>query len=86
MTVCKKKTRVVVVVVVVLRRQRNGNLSFTANTSSRTYLDILILQRFYIESNRWNGLYGFIALVLQSVQDGGLAGIIETQNQDPYLL
>ena len=51
-----------------------------------TYFDIFILQGFHVESNGRYGLYRFVTFVLQSIQNGGLTGIVQSQNQYPYLL
>ena len=51
-----------------------------------THLYILILQRLHIEPNRWNRLDGLVGLVLETVQDGGLSGIVQTEDQYSNLL
>ena len=50
------------------------------------YLYILVLQCLYIKSNRWNGLHCLVAFVLQPVKNRGFTSVVETENQDPYLL
>mmetsp|Transcript_9391 Transcript_9391/g.19184 ORF Transcript_9391/g.19184 Transcript_9391/m.19184 type:complete len:80 (-) Transcript_9391:1109-1348(-) len=44
------------------------------------HLYILILQRFNVEPNRWDGLHGLVGLVLQAVQNGGLPGIVQAKD------
>ena len=51
-----------------------------------THLYILILQRLHIEPNRWNRLDGLVGLVLEPVQNGGLSGIVQTEDQYSNLL
>ena len=56
------------------------------NTHKPTHLYILILQRLHIEPNRRNRLDGLVGLVLETVQDGGLSGIVQAEDQYSDLL
>ena len=41
-----------------------------------SYLDILVLQCLYVEADRWNSLDCFVAFILESIENGGLASIV----------
>ena len=51
-----------------------------------SHLYILILQRFNVEPDGGYGLDGLVGLILQPVEDGGLPGIVEAEDQYSNLL
>jgi hypothetical protein len=51
-----------------------------------SYLDVLVLECFYIEANRWYSLDSLVAFVLKSIQNCRLAGIVKTKDQNANLL
>jgi hypothetical protein len=50
-----------------------------------THLYIFILQRLYVETDRRNRLDRLVGFVLQPVENSGLSGVVQTQNQDSNL-
>jgi len=50
------------------------------------YLYILILKRFNVEADGRNRLDGFVAFILEPVQDRRFPGVVQTQDQDPHFL